>query len=253
MGDDPNQRGNSRRWIRRAVEDSLRRLNTDHIDLYQMHRPSDDTDVAETLSALTDLVHEGKVLYLGASTVPASRIVEAQHVARDRGLQRFVTEQPAYSMLTRYIENDVLPTTLRYGMGVLTYSPIGAGWLSGKWRKGVADLAPTSPVRQRITARFDLSLPENQRKLDAADAFAQLAEEHDLSLVELAVAFVLNHPAVTSAIVGPRTMEQLETQLPAADVTLNSELLDRIDQINAPGVAINPADTGYPSPATRRR
>jgi aryl-alcohol dehydrogenase-like predicted oxidoreductase len=168
MGNDPNQRGNSRRWIRRAVEDSLRRLKTDHIDLYQMHRPSDDTDIAETLAALTDLVRQGKVLYIGASTMPASRIVEAQTVARERNLQRFVTEQPAYSMLTRYIENDVLPTAQRYGMGVLTYSPIGAGWLSGKWRKGVDDLAPTSPARRRLTARFDLSLPENQRKLDAA-------------------------------------------------------------------------------------
>ena len=249
MGTQVNRRGNSRYWILRAVEDSLRRLGTDHIDLYQVHRPSDDTDIEETLDALSDLVQQGKVRYTGSTTFPPSQIVEAQWVARERRLQRFVTEQPSYSLLTRGAENDVLPTAARHGMGVLTYSPLAGGWLSGRWRKGAADLAPTSPVRQRLTARFDLSLPANQAKLEAADALAQLAEQAGMSLVQMAIAFVLNHPAVTSVIVGPRTHEQLDSQLAALEVGLPLDLLDRIDEIVAPGTTLNPADTGYDNPA----
>ncbi|WP_456845808.1 aldo/keto reductase [Cellulomonas sp. P5_C6] len=242
MGDGPNQGGGSRQWIIRAVEDSLRRLGTDHIDLYQVHRPSPDTDVAETLGALSDLVHQGKVRYIGSSSYSGSQIVEAQAVSRDRHLERFVTEQPPYSILVRGIEEDVLPTTRRHGMGTLTYSPLAGGWLSGRWRKDSAG-APTSSARP--SARFDMTSPANQRKLDAVEDLALLAEEAGLSLIELAIAFVVNHPGVTSAIVGPRTMEQLESYLPAAELTLSPDVLDRIDQIVAPGVTMNPDDNSY--------
>ncbi|WP_282944956.1 aldo/keto reductase [Cellulomonas endometrii] len=254
MGDDPNQRGGSRRWIMREVEASLRRLNTDHIDLYQVHRPSPDTDVEETLGALTDLVRQGKVRYIGSSSYSGSQIVEAQWASRARHLERFVTEQPPYSILVRGIEQDVLPTTQRYGMGTLTYSPLSGGWLSGRWRKG-AGASPTSSARP--SARFDMSSPANQRKLDAVEELAQLADQAGMSLIELAIAFVLHHPGVTSAIVGPRTMEQLESYLPAADIRLSTDVLDRIDEIVAPGVTINPDDTSYGAaelaPAARRR
>src|SRR3954466_13946883 len=242
MGEDPNRRGGSRRWIIQAVEDSLRRLGTDWIDLYQVHRPSPDTDVDETLGALTDLVRQGKVRSIGSSSYSGSQIVEGQWVARDRHLERFRTEQPPYSLLTRGIELDVLPTAQRHGMGILTYSPLAGGWLSGSW---TADSSPTSPARQRLAARFDLSLPENQRKLDAVQHLAKVADDAGLSMIELAIAFVVNHPAVTSAIIGPRTMEQLESQLPAADVVLDAAVLDRIDEIVKPGVNLNPADTSY--------
>jgi aryl-alcohol dehydrogenase-like predicted oxidoreductase len=249
MGEDPNRRGNSRRWIIREVEDSLRRLDTDWIDLYQIHRFEPDVDIEETLAALSDLVQQGKVRYLGSSTFPPSAIVEGQWIVRERHLQRYVCEQPPYSMLVRGIEADVLPTCARYGMGVIPWSPLAGGWLSGRWRKDARELSPTSPARQRLTARYDLSLPANQRKLDAAEALAQLAEEAGLSLIEMAIAFVINHPAVTAAIIGPRTMEQLESQLPAADITLQPVVLDRIDEIVPPGTNINPADGGWASPA----
>ncbi len=249
MGDDPNRRGVSRRWLIREVEDSLRRLGTDWIDLYQIHRYEPGVDLEETLGALTDLIRQGKVRYVGSSVFPPSAIVEAQWMAHDRGLQRYVCEQPPYSMLARGIEADVLPTCQRYGMGVIPWSPLSGGWLSGKWRKDADDLAPTSPARKRLTARYDLSLPANQRKLDAAEALAQLAEEAGMPLVEMAIAFVINHPTVTAAIIGPRTMEQLEGQLPAADLTLSADVLDRIDEIVAPGTNINPADGGWISPA----
>jgi aryl-alcohol dehydrogenase-like predicted oxidoreductase len=249
MGEDPNRQGNSRRWIIREVEDSLRRLGTDWIDLYQVHRPDPGTDVEETLGALTDLVHQGKVRYLGSSTFPPSAIVEAQWAARDRHLQRFVCEQPPYSILVRGIEAEVLPTCSRYGMGVIPWSPLAGGWLSGRYRKDADQQAPYSAARRRLAQRFDLSLPANQRKLEAAEALAQLAEEAGRSLIELAIAFVLNHPAVTAAIIGPRTMEQLESQLPAADVVLDPALLDRVDEIVPPGINLNPADGGWASPA----
>jgi aryl-alcohol dehydrogenase-like predicted oxidoreductase len=242
MGEDPNRRGGSRRWIIREVEDSLRRLRTDHIDLYQVHRPSPDTDVEETLGALTDLVRQGKVRYIGSSSYSGSQIVAAQWASRERHLERFVTEQPPYSILVRGIEEDVLPTVQRYGMGTLTYSPLAGGWLSGRWRKDAAS-APTSSARPR--ARFDLSTPANQRKLDVVEELAQLADQADMTLIELAIAFVIRHPGVTSAIVGPRTMEQLESYLPARDITLSADVLDRIDELVAPGVTLNPDDNSY--------
>jgi aryl-alcohol dehydrogenase-like predicted oxidoreductase len=247
MGDDPNQQGNSRRWIARAVEDSLRRLKTDWIDLYQIHRPSPDTDLDETLGALTDLVRAGKVRSIGSSTFPASEIAEAQWAAQRRGRERFMCEQPPYSILVRGIEADVLPTCARHGMGVIVWSPLAGGWLSGRYRQGADQ--PPSMRAERLPRRYDLSLPANQRKLEAADALARLADEAGMTLVELAIAFTIRHPAVTSAIIGPRTMEHLETQLAAAEVTLTDDVLDRIDEIVAPGVNVNPDDIGYQNPA----
>jgi aryl-alcohol dehydrogenase-like predicted oxidoreductase len=247
MGDDPNQAGNSRRWIFREVEASLKRLQTEWIDLYQVHRWDPWTDHDETLGALSDLVTQGKVRYIGSSTYPAAQIVKAQWVARDRGHQRFICEQPPYSILARGIEADVLPTCREFGIGVIPWSPLAGGWLSGRWRKGAEDL--TSRRAAMIPGRYDLSIPANQAKLEAADALGQLADESGISLIHVALAFVIRHPAVTAAIIGPRTMEQLESQLPAADVTLSDDVLDRIDEIVAPATNINPADGGWVNPA----
>jgi aryl-alcohol dehydrogenase-like predicted oxidoreductase len=251
MGSDPNMQGNSRRWIIQECENSLERLETDYIDLYQIHRPEPDTDIDETLGALTDLVHQGKVRYLGSSTFPASAIVEAQWVAERRQRERFVCEQPPYSILVRGIEADVLPTCQRHGMGVIPWSPLAGGWLSGKWRKGATDL--TSHRANRIPARYDLSVPGNQQKLEAADALGRLADEVGVPLVQLAVAWVIRNPAVTSAIIGPRTMEQLTSQLGAADVELSGDVLDRIDEIVPPGTNFTWADAGYAPPMVASR
>jgi aryl-alcohol dehydrogenase-like predicted oxidoreductase len=247
MGDDPNEFGNSRRWIVKEIDNSLRRLRTDWIDLYQIHRPEADTDIDETLGVLSDLIHAGKVRYIGSSTFPASQIVEAQWVAQTRGRERFVCEQPPYSLLVRGIEGDVLPTCKRYGMGVIPWSPLAGGWLTGLYRKG-AEL-PQSRRADRIPGRYDMSLEGNQRKLEAADALGALADEAGMTLIEMALAFVMRHPAVTAPIIGPRTMDQLESQLPAADVSLSDEVLDKIDEIVPPGVTVNHADQGWPNPA----
>jgi len=247
MGEDPNMRGNSRRWITRACEASLRRLGTDWIDLYQVHRPDPSCDVDETLGALSDLVHQGKVRALGSSTFPAEQIVEAQWVAERRGRERFVCEQPPYSIFVRGIEAGVLPTCQEYGMGVIPWSPLAGGWLSGKYRRG-AEL-PSGGRAARIPQRYDPSIPENQRKLDLVEDLLKLAAEAGISLVHLAVAFVLEHPAVTAAIVGPRTMDQLQGQLGAADVTLDAGVLDRIDKLVPPGTNLNEADAGWTPPA----
>jgi len=257
MGERPNEGGGSRKWIMREVENSLRRLRTDYIDLYQVHRPSAEMDVQETLAALSDLVRQGKVRYIGSSSYSGSQIVEAQWVSRDRHLERFVSEQPPYSMIVRGAENDVFPTLQRHGMGSLTYSPLTGGWLSGKYRRDGGAPVPESIARKRLAARFDVATPANQRKLDAVEQLAQVAEDAGLTLIELAIAFVIRHPGVTSAIIGPRTMEQLESQLTAADVTLSDEVLDRIDGIVPPGVTINPVDDSYGEfelrPENRRR
>ncbi len=254
MGDDRNRRGASRRWIMRAVEDSLRRLGTDWIDLYQVHRPAPHVDIDETLGALTDLVRSGKVRYLGSSTYPAHAIVDAQWAAQRRNRERFVCEQPPYSMLVRGIEADVLPVCQDHGMGVICWSPLAGGWLSG--RDDVTK--PGSNRAERIPARFDMTLASNQAKLEAARSLAGVAADAGLEPIHMALGFVLNHPAVTSAIIGCRTMEQLESQLGAADVDLDAALLDRIDEIVPPGTDMNPADAGWtpPSvsdPALRRR
>ena len=254
MGEQPNHGGGSRKWIMQAVENSLSRLGTDYIDLYQVHRPSPLMDVEETLGALTDLVRQGKVRYIGSSSYTGSQIAEAQVASRDGNLARFVTEQPPYSILVRSIEEDVLPTVQRYGMGTLSYSPLAGGWLSGKWRK---DAAPTPTSQARPGARFDMASVANQRKLEVVDALAGIADEAGITLIELAIAFVINHPGITSALIGPRTMEQLESQLTAADVTLSGDILDRIDELVAPGVTLNPDDNSYGAaelaPAARRR
>ncbi|HKP64317.1 MAG TPA: aldo/keto reductase [Polyangiales bacterium] len=246
MGDDINQRGNSRRWIMQEVEASLRRLKTDWIDLYQIHRPDSACDIEETLGALTDLVRQGKVRYLGSSTFPGSQLVEAQWVSRDRRLERFVCEQPPYSMLVRGIENDVLPTCQRHDIAVIPWSPLAGGWLSGKWRKNQP--TPTSTRATRIPGRYDMSIPGNQKKLEATEALAVLAQEAGLTLIQMAISFAINHPAVTSAIIGPRTMEQLESQLGADEVKLSAEVLDRIDKIVPPGKNFSGADGGWENP-----
>src|SRR5690349_5950063 len=244
--DDPNASGNSRRWIIRECDSSLRRLGTDYIDLYQIHRPDPTADVDETLSALTDLIRAGKIRYAGSSTFPPSQIVQAQWTAERRGRERFVCEQPPYSLLVRGIEAEVLPVCEEYGMGVIPWSPLAGGWLSGRWRKGQEP--PQSTRADRIPLRYDLSIPANQRKLEAADALARLAEDAGMSLIHLAIAFVINHPAVTAAIIGPRTMEQLESQLGAVDLELDAALLDRIDEIVPPGTNFSYADAGFTPP-----
>jgi aryl-alcohol dehydrogenase-like predicted oxidoreductase len=247
MGEDPNEYGNTRRWIIKEVENSLRRLGTDWIDLYQIHRPELDTDIEETLGALTDLVRAGKVRYIGSSTFPAHQIVEGQWVAEKHGRERFICEQPPYSLLTRGIEADVLPVCEKYGMGVIPWSPLAGGWLSGRYSSG-AESPGSSRRAQMIPQRYDMSIPANQRKLEAAKAFGELAQESGMSLIEMALAFVINHPAVTAAIIGPRTMEQLEDQLSATERTLPPQLLDRIDEIVPPGVNLNPEDRGWELP-----
>src|SRR5215472_2838959 len=257
MGKDPNMSGNSRRWLVREVENSLRRLQTDYIDLYQMHRPDPDTDIDETLSALSDLVRSGKVRAIGSSTFPAEQIVEAQWAADRRGHVRFRCEQPPYSILVRGIEASVLPACQKYGMGVIVWSPLAGGWLTGRYRKD-ADIDMTAGRARRLPHRFDPSLPGNQAKLAAVEELIKIAADAGCSLTHLALAFVTTHPGVTSAIIGPRTMEQLTDLMAAASVTLDDGVLDRIDQIVPPGMTLNPADAGWQppvltDPAARRR
>jgi aryl-alcohol dehydrogenase-like predicted oxidoreductase len=234
MGDGPNRSGNSRRWITRAVEDSLRRLQTDWIDLYQVHRPDPATDIEETLAVLNDLVHQGKIRAFGCSTFPPEDIVDAHNVAERRGLLRFRTEQPPYSILMRGIERSVLPLAQRYRMGVLTWSPLGWGFLTGRIRRG-APIDLTSGRARHDATRFDPQLPENQRKLDAVEELVTLADDLGCTLPQLAVAFPLAHPAVTSVILGPRTPQQLDDLLAGRDVHLDDKALDRIDEIVPPG------------------
>jgi aryl-alcohol dehydrogenase-like predicted oxidoreductase len=254
MGDDPNAQGNSRRWILAECDNSLRRLGVDYIDLYQIHRPDDTVDVDETLGALTDLVTAGKIRYFGSSTFPPEQIVEAQWVSEKRGLGRFVTEQPPYSILVRGIERDVLPVAQEYGMGVLPWSPLAGGWLAGKFGDGKENKSRRSAM---LPSRYDLSVPANQQKLAMVNELTKLAEESKLSLIELAVAFVLEHPAISSAIIGPRTMDQLESQLSIPDIRLDTAVLDRIDELVPPGTNVNREDAGYVPPvltdASRRR
>src|SRR5438034_3723149 len=231
-------------WIMKEVENSLRRLQTDHIDLYQIHRPDPSTRIDETLSALTDLVRQGKVRYLGSSTFPAFQIVESHRASELRGLERFVCEQPPYSIFVRHIERDVLPVCLRYGMGVIAWSPLAGGWLTGKYRRDQEPPSDSRMARWRpgtspVAARFDVSMPENQRKLDAVEDLSAVADKAGLSLTHMANAFVLAHPAVTSAIIGPRTMDHLEDVLAGADTRLDADTLDAIDAIVPPGVVLN--------------
>ncbi|HEX9124027.1 MAG TPA: aldo/keto reductase [Actinomycetota bacterium] len=263
MGSGQNERGNSRVWLTREVENSLRRLGTDHLDLYQIHRPEAETDVEETLGALTDLQRQGKIRYFGSSTFPGWQTVEAQWIAERRGLSRFRTEQPPYSIFVRHIEHDVLPVAQRHGMGVLVWSPLNRGWLSGRYRRERFDRSPESRAsrnRQRggpIAKQFDESRPEIQRKFDLVEGLLKVAAEAGVPLTHLAIAFTLAHPAVTSAIIGPRTMDQLIDLLAGADLRLDAATLDAIDQLVPPGTLVDENDRGFApwwfEPSARRR
>jgi len=247
MGEDPNHRGNSRRWIVAEVENSLRRLQTDHLDLYQIHRPEPGTDIDDTLSALSDLVHQGKVRYLGSSTFPAEAIVEAQWVAEKRGHERFRVEQPPYSIFARAIEASVLPTCERYGMGVIPWSPLNGGFLTGRYRPG--EEIPQQGRAARVPERFDPDREAVARKLALVPELEKVAADAGISLTHLALGFTLAHPAISSTIIGPRTMEQLEGCLGAMDMSLDDETLDAIDALVPPGTTINPDDLGWQPPA----
>ncbi|SEE88127.1 aldo/keto reductase [Streptomyces sp. Ag109_O5-10] len=255
MGDERNHRGGSRRWLVTALENSLRRLGVDHVDLYQIHRWDPATSDEETLSALTDLQRAGKIRHFGSSTYPAYRIVQGQWAARVHGLSRYVTEQPSYSLLQRGVESHVLPVTEEYGMGVLAWSPLASGWLSGAVRRG----RPVTTSRATLAPdRFDLALPANQARLDAVERLAAVADGAGLTLIQLALGFVTAHPAVTSALIGPRTRDHLHSQLAAADTVLSADVLDAVDAIVAPGTdlaAHEKHDTppALLDPALRRR
>jgi aryl-alcohol dehydrogenase-like predicted oxidoreductase len=240
IDDDPNHQGASRRWIMTAAENSLRRLGTDYIDLYQVHRPDPATDIEETLSALSDLIHSGKVRAIGTSAMPASDIVEAQWAAGRRGLERFRTDQPPYSILSRGIEREVLPVAQRYGMGILVWGPLGQGMLTGRVRKGQrSDLRRASLFRHL----------NDERRIDVTEKLIPLAAEAGLPMTHLAIAFAIAHPGVTSAIIGPHTMEQLDDLLAGVGVTLTDEILDRIDEIVPPGTDVGTLDQAYLPPA----
>ena len=242
MGTDPNRHGNGRRWIMQAVEDSLQRLQTDYIDLYQVHRPDPATDIEETLAALTDLIRAGKVRAIGSSTFPVSEIVEAQWVAERRGLARFRTEQPPYSILDRAIERDMLPTAQRYGMGVIVWSPLSKGLLTGRYRKG-------QPMPDSLRAKVMPRQMSDERALNAVEQLIPLAAEAGMSLTHMAMAFVMTHPGVTSAILGPRTMEQFDDLLAGAEIRLRDDILDKIDQIALPGENVGINEAAYQPPA----
>jgi aryl-alcohol dehydrogenase-like predicted oxidoreductase len=245
MSEERNHQGASRRWLAQALDDSLRRLGVDHIDLYQIHRWDPRTSDEETLSALTDFQRAGKIRYLGTSTFPAYRLVQAQWAAREHRLGRYVTEQPNYSILQRGAESEVLPLAGEYGLGVLVWSPLASGWLTGAVREGREVTTSRSAF---MPQRFDLSLPENRSKLDAVEKLAALADESGLTMIQLALGFVTAHPAVTSALIGPRTLDHLYSQLAAADTTLSVEILDAVDAIVAPGADLA-AQEKNPTPA----
>ncbi|GGL29904.1 aldo/keto reductase [Phycicoccus endophyticus] len=257
FGEDPLHRGASRRWLTRALEASLRRLGTDHVDLFQVHRWDPLTSDEETLAALTDLQRAGKVRYVGTSKYPAYRMVEAQWTARERHLTRFVTEQPNYSLLGRGVEADVLPVAERYRLGVLCFSPLAGGWLTGAIREGREVSTRRSGVAW-LADRFDLSLPVNRAKLAAVEQLAAVADQAGLTLIELALGFVTAHRGVTSALIGPRTLEHLRSQLAAADTVLTPDVLDAVDAVVPPGTEIAPAEANFTPPsladaALRRR
>jgi aryl-alcohol dehydrogenase-like predicted oxidoreductase len=246
MSDERNHQGGSRRWLVTALDDSLRRLGVDHVDLYQIHRWDPATSDEETLSALTDLQRTGKIRYFGSSTFPAYRIVQAEWAAREHRLSRYVTEQPSYSILQRGIEAHVLPVTEQYGLGVLAWSPLASGWLTGAVRAGREINTNRSAF---MPDRFDLTVPANQTRLDAVEKLAALADQAGLTLIQLALGFVTAHPAVTSAIIGPRTPDHLHAQLAAADTVLSTDVLDAIDAIVTPGVDLAPHEKYDTPPA----
>ncbi|NUP66748.1 MAG: aldo/keto reductase [Nonomuraea sp.] len=246
MGEERNHQGSSRRWLVTELDNSLRRLGVDHVDLYQIHRWDPATSDEETLSALTDLQRAGKIRYFGSSTFPAYRIVQAQWAAREHHLGRYVTEQPSYSILQRGVEAHVLPATEEYGLGVLVWSPLASGWLSGAVREGKEVATHRSQV---LPQRFDTALPHNRARLDAVERLAKVADEAGLTMIQLALGFVTAHPAVTSAIIGPRTLDHLRSQLAAADTVLSADVLDAVDEIVAPGVDLAPDEKFDTPPA----
>ncbi|MEV0062791.1 aldo/keto reductase [Nocardia sp. NPDC050718] len=255
MGEERNHRGGSRRWLVTALDDSLRRLGVDHVDLFQIHRWDPSVSDEETLSALTDLRQAGKIRYFGSSTFPAYRMVQAQWAAREHHLGRYVTEQPSYSILQRGIETHVLPVTQEYGLGVLVWSPLASGWLSGAIR---ADREIATSRSAFMPHRFDTTVPANRAKLAAVEQLAEVADQAGLTMIQLALGFVTAHPGVTSAIIGPRTPAHLHAQLAAADTRLSADVLDAIDAIVVPGTDLAPAEKNDapPSlldPALRRR
>ncbi|GAA3485707.1 aldo/keto reductase [Streptomyces yanii] len=241
MSDEPNHQGASRRWLMRALEDSLRRLGTDYVDLYQIHRPDPDTDIEETLSALTDLQRAGKIRAFGTSSLPASEIVRAHWVSERRGLARLRTEQPVYSILNRGIEREVLPVAQEFGMGTLVWSPLGGGLLTGRYRKG--EQAATH------RSRYGFQHLRDDQRLDVVEQLIPLADEVGLPLTHLAMAFVLTHPGVTSALIGPRTMEQLDDLLAGVEAAVGDDVLDQIDKIVPPGTDVGTLDMAYQPPA----
>mgnify|MGYP001249732193 CR=1 FL=1 len=243
MGDDPNMQGASRRWITRALDDSLRRLGTDHVDIYQLQRPDPSTDLEETLSVLTDLVRAGKVRAIGSSTTPAETIVEAQWVAERAGLQRFRVEQSPYSILNRGRERDVFPLAQRYGMGTLAWGPFGQGLLTGRVRKHGANDLRRAGFFRHLT---------DERRLDVVEQLVRLADEVGLRMTHLAMAFVIAHPGITSALLGPRTMAHLDDLLEGIDVELSDDVLDRIDEIVPPGTDVGALDQDYQPPAIQQ-
>ncbi|AWE51881.1 MULTISPECIES: aldo/keto reductase [Streptomyces] len=246
IGEERNHRGSSRRWLHKALDDSLRRLGVDHVDLFQIHRWDPTTTDEETLSALTDLQRAGKIRYFGSSTFPAYRIVQAQWAARELRVGRYVTEQPSYSILQRGIESHVLPVTQEYGLGVLVWSPLASGWLSGAVRKGQEVATSRSKL---LPERFDLSIPSNQARSEAVERLAEVADQAGLTLIQLALGFVNAHPAVTAALIGPRTLEHLHSQLAAADTVLSADVLDAIDEIVTPGTDLAPQEKFDTPPA----
>lgn len=253
-----NHGGGSRRWLNQAVEGSLRRLNTDYIDVYELGVPDAATDLDETLGALTDLVRAGKIRSFGTSKQPPSRLVEARALAERRGHGFFRTEEVPYSMINRAVEYDLLPTCQRLGTGVLAFGALGGGWLSGRYQDTSAATGAGSPVRARLS-NLDASDPANAAKLRAVQALGVLAQKAGLTLIQLATAFVLRHPGVSSAVIGPRKLDHIEGYLAVEGVRLSEDVLDEIDTIVAPGVSIDIADTmwriGSPAllPQNRRR
>lgn len=231
-GDGPNDRGNSRLHIMAACDASLRRLQTDHIDLYQLHRPSPEIPVEETLSALNDLVRAGKVRYIGASTHPAWMVMEGLMVSELKGYARFATEQPPYNLLDRRIENELVPLVQRHGLGLICWSPMAMGILAGRYADGVAEDS-RARLRGGIYAeRVD------QRGIDAGNRFVALARQHGHDPAQAAVAWVRAQPGITAPIIGPKRMEQLQHLLPAAELTLSEAFLAACDEIVPPGSAV---------------
>lgn len=255
---DKNHGGGSRRWLTRAVEGSLRRLNTDYIDIYELGVPDAATDLDETLGALTDLARAGKIRAFGTSKQTPSRLVEARALAERRGHGYFRVEEVPYSMINRAVEYDLLPTCQRLGTGVLAFGALGGGWLSGRYQDVATARGAASPMRAHLS-RMEADDPANATKLATVQALGDLAKQAGLTLIQMATAFVLRHPGVSAAVIGPRTLDQIEGYLAVEGVDLSDDVLDQIDAIVAPAVSVDIDDAmlalGGPAlqPENRRR